>query len=306
MPGLSSDIAVVIPAYGHCPYLPEIMDALLAQTLQPDEIILSHSGPGDPTPFFESMRDRVVLLHSDERLLAGAARNAGARRAASRYLAFLDADVVPEPDWLQSLHDALAESEDRVLVGAIDYRCRGGYWGLSSWAAEFSGVHPYMPYAETTSAASANMAVAACHFWRAGAFPEGYQPGEDTVLVAELRRLGLKHWFVPSARGGHCNVPGLTHFVRQHFRLGKRSAVCRRRYALRGHAAARYPVLIPLLWGARLLMTYGRAFRWGARRLPLLLVLMPGVVAAHFVWNVGFVAGMLVPSDNARFNKQMT
>lgn len=42
------DVSVIIPAYHHCPYLPQVIAALLQQSFAPRKIIVSHSGPHDP------------------------------------------------------------------------------------------------------------------------------------------------------------------------------------------------------------------------------------------------------------------
>ena len=92
---MTSDISVVIPAYGPCPHLPEVVDAILSQSVQPTEIVVAHSGPCDPTSVLTARSDLIRVFHSDRRLLGGGARNLGARHARGRRFAFLDADVKP-------------------------------------------------------------------------------------------------------------------------------------------------------------------------------------------------------------------
>ena len=70
--------SVIIPAYGHCPHLPTVLRALLEGSVRPIEIIVSHSGPDDPTADIAAISDTVSVLHHADRLLGGAARNRGA------------------------------------------------------------------------------------------------------------------------------------------------------------------------------------------------------------------------------------
>ncbi len=83
---MNSDISVVIPAYGQCPHLPDVIDAILSQSIQPTEIVVAHSGPFDPTGALTANSDLIRVFHSDRRLLGGAARNLGARHARGIWL----------------------------------------------------------------------------------------------------------------------------------------------------------------------------------------------------------------------------
>ncbi|MCZ6773647.1 MAG: glycosyltransferase family A protein, partial [Proteobacteria bacterium] len=158
---MTSDISVVIPAYGQCPHLSDAIDAILSQSIQPTEIIVVHSGSFDPTCALTAKSDLIWVIHSDRRLLAGAARNLGAQRARGRWFAFLDADVKPTRTWLERLIEAAGDRDDRLLVGSIGYEISGGYWGLCLWVTEFSAIHPGLPDGEKVDGASANMMVPA-------------------------------------------------------------------------------------------------------------------------------------------------
>ncbi len=68
---MTSDISVVIPAYGQCPHLPEVVDAILPQSVQPTEIVVAHSGPFDPTSVLTAKSDLIHVFNSDQRLLGG-------------------------------------------------------------------------------------------------------------------------------------------------------------------------------------------------------------------------------------------
>ena len=116
-----TETTVVIPAYGRCPHLPALLCALLDAAESPGEIIVSHSGPDDPTDAVAAISDRITVLHHPERLLAGAARNRGAAIANGQWLAFIDADVRPRPDWLQTLLAAARRAPDRFAVGWVGW-----------------------------------------------------------------------------------------------------------------------------------------------------------------------------------------
>jgi glycosyltransferase involved in cell wall biosynthesis len=289
---MTSDISVVIPAYGQCPHLPDVIDAILSQSIQPKEIVVAHSGCFDPTGALAAKSGLIRVFHSDRRLLAGAARNLGAQHARGRWLAFLDADAKPTRTWLERLIEAAGDRDDRLLIGSIGFEVSGGYWGLCLWVTEFSAIHPGLPDGEKVDGASANMMVPAAAFRRCGGFPTKFQPGEDTVLYARLREAGLTQLFCAAAEARHYNPAGIRHFLGHQYKLGLWSAVCRRVLPLRGHLAARFWPLAPALWLGRLYLIVTRLWRKGAIELLKALLLLPGIVLGLLVWNVGFIKGL--------------
>ncbi len=292
MSNLRSDVTVVIPAYGECPHLAEVVRALIVQSSLAKEIIVVHSGPFDPTSLLTVRSDLIRVFHSDQRLLAGAARNLGAQHARGRWIAFLDADVKPTRTWLERLIEAAGNCDGCFLVGAIGYEVSGGYWGLCLWTTEFSAIHPGLPDGEKVDGASANMMVPAEAFRRCGGFPTKFQPGEDTFLKARLREAGLTQLFCAGAEVRHYNPSGFRHYLGHQYKLGLWSAVCRRVLPLRGHLAAKYWPLAPALWVGRLYLIVTRVWRKGGIELLKALPLLPGMVLGLLVWNAGFIKGL--------------
>ncbi|NED06386.1 glycosyltransferase family 2 protein, partial [Streptomyces sp. SID6648] len=71
--------------------------------------------------------DRVRVLHLEENVGLGRARNAGMPHASGDYLFFLDSDDTLTPGALRAMADRLAETDDPdVLV--FDY-ARTYWWG---------------------------------------------------------------------------------------------------------------------------------------------------------------------------------
>ncbi len=101
-------ISVIIPTLNEAAYLPRLLEALARQTRRPDEVIVADAGSADGTA--EIARAWGARVVSGGRPAAG--RNAGARAARGTWLVFLDADVVPRPDFLEK---AMGEIEARGL-----------------------------------------------------------------------------------------------------------------------------------------------------------------------------------------------
>jgi glycosyltransferase involved in cell wall biosynthesis len=281
--------SIVIPAYGHCPHLPGVLRALLDGTIRPDEIIVFHSGPDDPTAAIAAISDAITVLHQSDRLLGGAARNRGAAAARGEWLAFVDADVRPRPDWLDAIRTAAGAAPDRFVIGSVGYATSGGYWGLCNWLSEFSEQVPWHPARPQMGGASCNMIVRRADFEAVGGFAEDYQPGEDTMLFSGLRALGREQWFEPAARVDHFNVAGLRPFLRHQSRLGYHSALVRRTVPLRGSLAARFWPLALVLWLPKLALIGVRLVAGGPIWWLRGLGLAPGLILGSWAWAAGFV-----------------
>ena len=95
-----SSVSVVIPVHNGAKYLRECVASVLGQTLAPLEVIIVDDGSTDATPEIALSLGAPVRLLRQDRQGPAAARNAGAEAASGRFLAFIDADDIWEPDKL--------------------------------------------------------------------------------------------------------------------------------------------------------------------------------------------------------------
>lgn len=285
-------VSVIIPAYGHCPHIQEVVQAVLLQSVKPVEIIVVHSGSHDPTEKLENLDERIRVIHREERTFAGDARNIGLQEVISPWVAFIDSDVLPGIGWLASLLNAAWNGPDRFVVGSVDFATTGGYWGLCLWAIEFSSVHPYLSDGVIQGGASANMLVPFEVVKRVGGFPEGFAASEDSHLIASLREYGLTNWFCAEAKVRHFNKCGIRNFFPHLIWLGRWSAICRKEKHLRGALTVKFWPFAATLWVARLMLIYYRCWRWGKGFRLRIFALVPGIVAGLLAWNLGYLCGL--------------
>ncbi|MFH1090823.1 MAG: glycosyltransferase family 2 protein [Pseudomonadota bacterium] len=210
-------ISVVIPNYNGGEVLPRCLGALQGQTIKNVEVILVDNGSADDS--LETARRLwpgiKVISFSQNRGFA-AAVNAGIKAAAGRYVALLNNDVEPEPEWLAELCRELDKHPGAFGVGSkllLDpERDRINVVGIK-----------LKPYAESSSIGSGQkdrgqfdrpgevfgISAGAALFRRevfeeVGLFDEDFFAYlEDVDLCFRARLLGYSFRYAPSARAYH-------------------------------------------------------------------------------------------------------
>lgn len=142
-----SQLSVIIPTLNEAQTLPRLLDALSAQTRPPDEIIVADAGSTDGTA--DVARARGVTVVVGRRAGPGAGRNDGARAATGDLFMFLDADVLPGPEFLAGALEESAQSGFDVATCLIEPLDRD----VSDWVLTeavnlyFLMVQPFSPHA---------------------------------------------------------------------------------------------------------------------------------------------------------------
>jgi len=111
-------ISVIIPVYNREEHLKASLLALSKQEIPSNEyeIIVVDDGSTDQSAKIALEGGAIVVQTSH--VGPGAARNAGMAKATGDLIAFLDADILVKPDYLQLLRDRHAKTNDLVLLGA--------------------------------------------------------------------------------------------------------------------------------------------------------------------------------------------
>ena len=115
----AGSISVVIPAHNAERYICEAIDSVVAQTLQPAEIIVIDDGSTDGTGELVRRRRSVTLVRQDNAGVA-AALNHGIRLARGELIAFLSADDAWLPEKLQLQFEA-ASRPGHLVFGHMQH-----------------------------------------------------------------------------------------------------------------------------------------------------------------------------------------
>jgi glycosyltransferase involved in cell wall biosynthesis len=201
-------IAVVVPSHRAEDTIGRCLDGLLRQTLGPGEFEIHVVDTGaDATADVVAQRamewnGRLVYHHADGRG-PGRQRNLGVDRASARFLAFIDADCVAEPGWLEA---------------GIPHLERGASIVQGPTLTPDGSPPPPFAHAIATNGPSplyesCNIMYSARAFREAGGFPvdlfdrTGSHMGEDTELAWQVRREGGEAVYEPRAVVRHLVLP---------------------------------------------------------------------------------------------------
>lgn len=115
-------LSVIIPAYNEETYIGATLDALHRQTFPRDrvEIIVVDNASTDHTSRLARIygADKVVFEPNKG---TNFARQRGIDESAADIIAFLDADCVPPPEWLEKIYTKLKEKKHRCAAIAGSY-----------------------------------------------------------------------------------------------------------------------------------------------------------------------------------------
>jgi glycosyltransferase involved in cell wall biosynthesis len=187
-------ISVVVPIRNEADSVRLLLDTLLSQTLAPSEIVITDGGSTDGT--IEIVETFIkagapVKLIREQFALPGRARNIAIKNASEEWLAFIDAGIKPDQNWLAELADKASKNPDvDVVYGTYEPV-------IDSFFRECAAI-AYVPapgledgeLVRSRSIASALMRRAVWE--KAGGFPEELRSAEDLIFMRRIQELKFK------------------------------------------------------------------------------------------------------------------
>lgn len=207
-------ITIIVVAHNSGRWLPRLFAALAAQSeARWVMVLVDNASRAEERP--TALPEGVSLFQSETNLGFAAANNLAARSAATPYLAFLNPDAFPEPDWLAALVAAAERFPDAAAIGSTQIRAddparfdgTGDVLHASGLAYRSSfgkprGAPP--PLGETFSACAAAMLVRRDAFEAVGGFDDRYFCYfEDVDLGFRMRLSGWRVLQSPDAVVAH-------------------------------------------------------------------------------------------------------
>jgi glycosyltransferase involved in cell wall biosynthesis len=179
-PGLPF-ISVIMPTLNASKYLVGCLSAIKEQTYPKDkfEIIVVDNGSTDNSVQLSMAYADKVLQH--EGVTISALRNLGARNSVGKILAFIDADCLPDKDWLSN--SARYLSEHVCITGSKYELPEKANWIERVWFYEASQEIREVEYIN-----AGNLIVPSELFFAIGGFDESLVTGEDCEFCSRGKR----------------------------------------------------------------------------------------------------------------------
>ncbi len=194
-------ISVIIPVRNEENSIRPLLDGLLRQSLPPAEIVITDGGSFDQTvPIIQQYiaNGAPVTLIRTTAALPGRGRNLAAARATNEWLAFTDAGIKPDRDWLAALAQRVQENPALdVVYGSYEP-------SIDTFFKECAAISYVSPPAEVDGLqmrqrSIASMLIRRGSWERLGGFPEHLRSAEDLLFMERIDREDLKVGFAPRA-----------------------------------------------------------------------------------------------------------
>jgi len=222
------DFTVVVPTYARPGPLAACLGALAALDYPADrfEVVVVDDGSPEPADavaegFTGRFQLRVLRQTNNG---PAAARNAGAKTARGRWLAFTDDDCRPDPGWLTALRHAFDAAPDALVGGrTVNVLTANPYAEASQLLIDYLYGYYNRPERRDWFFASNNLALPRDAFAALGGFDTRFPraAGEDRELCNRWSSSGLPFHYASDAIIQHAHAMTLRGFIRQHATYGR-------------------------------------------------------------------------------------
>ena len=270
---MSVQISLVCTVRDEADNIAALLESMLAQSRQPDEIVVNDCMSRDATPAivraYAARDPRIRLVSGGHNISSG--RNNAVREARGAIVACTDAGLTLDPGWLAAIV-APIERGEAELAGGFFAPAPQSLFELTLGAVNYPDVAEvdpakFLPFGNS-------MAFRKALWEQVGGFPEWLSHSEDLYFDLAAERAGFRRAFAPAALIHFRPRGSLRAFARQYYLYARGDGVAGlwpRRHA------ARYGAY------AGLLAALALALRLSAARLPVALLL--GLGAAGYTWR---------------------
>lgn len=215
--GSSPLVSIVVVNWKGAVVLPRCLEALAAQTYKNHEIIVVDNGSSDHSADdLDLLWPDITVVRLEENKGFAVANNIGARLARGAWLALVNNDAFPEPDWLEVLIEAAQKYPDFSFFGSRLVQVdnpklldgTGDVFHISGLAWRRHYNHRVDSVDHKVEEVFSPCAAAALYsreaFWQVGGLEEDFfSYHEDVDLAFRLRLYGHRCLYIPNAVVGH-------------------------------------------------------------------------------------------------------
>jgi cellulose synthase/poly-beta-1,6-N-acetylglucosamine synthase-like glycosyltransferase len=216
-------ISVIIPVKNEEEKIEQCLEAVFSQSYKPHEVIVVDGHSRDKT-VRHAKKFLVRIFYEDYHTRAGACQ-IGVENAEGDYVAFTDADCIPERDWLENLVNEF--NDDIVGVGGGIKNIGEGLWeksinlAVETFLGSANSVQGrfFKDKRYVNSISGCNSMYRREDIIKVGGFDVGLATVEDTELNRKLLRIG-KLLYTPGAVILHNHQRGLKEFGKRVYQYG--------------------------------------------------------------------------------------
>lgn len=214
-------VSVVVCAYNAAATIDECLTAIEQLRYPEFEVIVVNDGSTDDTGSIAARYGRVCVIHTANAGLS-AARNVGLERASGEIVAYTDADVRVDPDWLTYLVQRFADP-DVVAAGGPNVVPADDAWVAQCVARAPGGpTHVLLEDRIAEHIPGCNCAFRRDALQAVGGFNTTFvRAGDDVDICWRLQARGWRIGFAPAALVWHHHRPSVRAYVRQQIGYGE-------------------------------------------------------------------------------------
>ena len=216
-------IAVIIPVKNEEEKIERCLEAVFAQSLKPHEVIVVDGHSTDRT--VERAREFPVKVVYEDYGAVGGARQVGIENAEGEFVAFTDADCIPERDWLEGL---VKEFDEGIVGVGGGIKNKGeGLWkksiafALDSFLGSADSVQDrvFEEKRFVKSISGCNSMYRRSDLIKIGGFNVKFSMNEETELNKRLMKFG-KLLYAPNTIVLHNQDRDLNDFIKRIYLFG--------------------------------------------------------------------------------------
>ncbi|MBU1565867.1 MAG: glycosyltransferase [Proteobacteria bacterium] len=191
-------VTLAIPCFNAELFIGQVLESIVAQTRQPDEIIIVDDGSSDDTRKIVSQFPNRLICHDSNKGIA-AARNSAIKHASGDIIVFLDADALASPQYIEEMVAGFSGDDVAGVNGrAIESVQKTIYdkWRKEVLFQEWGNAHREEVY----------FLFGMCAAYRkktleeVGGFDELFRiSGEDMDISYRIRKMGYRLAYTPKA-----------------------------------------------------------------------------------------------------------
>ncbi len=190
-------ISIVVPMFNEEDSLKHLVDSINHQTFQPDEVILVDGGSTDKTvEVFEKLcsHNSIYKLIRTGRATPGKARNIGVENMRNEWIAFTDAGIILDKNWLAELVKIV---ETNPTIDAVYGNLSPVISNFFEKIATLAYVAPLKKYDIRTKFIASSL-IKRDVWQKIGGFPN-LRAAEDLIFMEKVDEAGCKTATAPAA-----------------------------------------------------------------------------------------------------------